>query len=266
MSGLIALVLLAMAVVMAAAWAVQRATANGGWVDVCWTYGTGACCAAAALAPTGAVVGPYWRQVMVAGMIGLWALRLGTYVALRVVRGPEDVRYAALRRAWGGAFQRNMVGLVLVQAPASALLAVAVVLAARHPHPASRPADALGLAIWLLALFGEGAADGQMKRFKADPAHAGQVCDRGLWAWSRHPNYLFEAIGWLAYPVIAFDPARPWSLAALVAPVLMFGLLRFGTGVPPLEAAMLASKGEAYRRYQARVSPFLPRPPRELPA
>jgi steroid 5-alpha reductase family enzyme len=259
------LVLVAMTMVMAAAWAVQRAAGNGGWVDVFWTLGTGASCAAAALAPTGAAGGPYWRQVMVAAMVGLWALRLGIYVALRVARGSEDVRYAALRRAWGVAFQRNMLGLVLVQGPASALLAVAVVLAARNPHPGSRVADLLGLAIWLLAVVGEGAADGQMKRFKADPAHAGQVCDRGLWAWSRHPNYLFEFVGWLAYPVIAFDPARPWSLTALIAPALMFVLLRFGTGVPPLEAAMLASKGEAYRRYQARVSPFLPRPPRARP-
>jgi steroid 5-alpha reductase family enzyme len=66
--------------------------------------------------------------------------------------------------------------------------------------------------------------------------------------------------------VIAFRAADPWTLLALVGPALMFAILRFGTGVPPLEAAMLATRGDAYRRYQARVSPFLPRPPKELPA
>jgi steroid 5-alpha reductase family enzyme len=265
-SGLLSLVLAIMVAVMVVGWVVQRKMNNGGWTDVFWTYGTGAACAAAALIPSGVGLVPTWRQAMVAGMVVLWALRLGTYVALRVARGPEDARYAVLRRTWGAAFQRNMFGVMIIQAPPSMLLAVSVLLAARAPSPALRPADLLGLAILLGAILGEGVADGQMKRFKADPANRGQVCDRGLWAWSRHPNYLFEFVGWLAYPVIAFDPARPWTLAALTAPVLMFVILRYGTGVPPLEAAMLNSKGDAYRRYQARVSPFLPRPPKELPA
>lgn len=263
MIPLLAAILAAMLAIMGCGWFVQRAANNGGWTDVFWTYGTGATCALAALVPMAGASGPSWRQMMIAALVAAWSLRLGTYVAIRVAKGAEDVRYAQLRREWGDSFPRRMVGLMLIQAPATALLAVSILFAARQPAPDFRPADALGLVILLGAILGEGMADEQMKRFKADPAHRGQVCDTGLWAWSRHPNYLFEFVGWIAYPVIALNLADPWSWLSLIAPIVMFAILRFGTGVPPLEAAMVASKGEAYRRYQARVSPFLPRPPKE---
>ena len=110
---------------------------------------------------------------------------------------------------------------------------------------------------------GEAVADGQMKAFRASAGHKGQVMDRGLWSWSRHPNYFFQWLGWLAYPVIALDPARPLTWLSLAAPVVMYGVLRYVSGVPPLEAAMLKSRGERFRDYQARVSVFFPLPPRK---
>ncbi len=105
-------------------------------------------------------------------------------------------------------------------------------------------------------------ADRQLSAFAAEPANRGRVCDRGLWAWSRHPNYLFEWLGWFAYPAIAIAPGHPEGAWALAAPAVMYLVLRHGTGVPPLEAHMLRSRGEAFRAYQARVPAFLPRPPR----
>ncbi|WP_158931620.1 DUF1295 domain-containing protein [Acidisphaera sp. S103] len=255
-------ILAAMLVIMASAWIFQRATGNAGWVDVFWTYGTGACCSAAALMPIAPSDGIFWRQSMVAALVVLWSLRLGTYVAIRVATGPEDVRYASIRRDWGRAFQSKMIGLIIVQAPISAVLAVAILFAARQPAPTFRWEDALGVLILLCSVGGEGLADSQMKRFKMDPANHGQVCDVGLWAWSRHPNYFFEALLWLAYPVIGIDPGQPWSWLTCLAPALMFIVLRFGTGVPPLEAAMLRSRGDTYRRYQERVSPLMLWPPK----
>jgi len=257
-------VLIAMTVVMLTGWAFQRAAKNGGWTDVFWTYGTGVTCAIAALVPMGEPAGATWRRVLVAVMVAAWALRLGTYVALRVSRSHEDVRYAALHQEWGDKFQRNMFGLLVLQAPITALMSVSVILAARQPAPGLRAADALGVLLLLIAVGGETLADGQMKRFKADAANAGKVCDRGLWAWSRHPNYFFEAFGWLAYTVIAVDPARPWTWAAsLLAPIMMFVVVRYMTGAPPLEKAMVQSKGDAYRRYQAEVSMLIPLPRRK---
>ena len=89
------------------------------------------------------------------------------------------------------------------------------------------------------------------------------MCEAGLWSWSRHPNYFFEWLGWLAYAVMAVDlsGAYPLGWLALSGPAFIYYLLRHVSGVPLLEASMAASRGDAYRDYQARVSPFFPRPP-----
>jgi steroid 5-alpha reductase family enzyme len=100
-----------------------------------------------------------------------------------------------------------------------------------------------------------------MKDFKRRPENHGQVCRVGLWAWSRHPNYFFEFLGWAAYPVIAIDAANPWSYLSLVSPIVMYLVVRYATGIPHLEAAMARAKGDVYRRYQAEVSMLLLLPP-----
>ncbi len=256
-------VLVAMLVVMLAGWFTQRAANDGGWTDVFWTYGTGVTCAVAALVPFAGMSHPTWRQVVIAALVLIWSLRLGTYIVLRVRRGPQDARYVDLKSEWGERFQGRMFGLLLIQAPFTALLSASILVAARTPDPAVRIVDAVGVLILFGSILGETLADRQMAAFKADKSNKGKVCDQGLWAWSRHPNYLFEFTLWLAYPAIAFDLARPITWLSLIAPAVMFCILRYGTGVPPLEAAMVKSKGDAYRRYQARVSPFLPRPPRD---
>jgi steroid 5-alpha reductase family enzyme len=256
-------VLLAMALIMGIGWFVQRAARNGGWTDVFWTFGTGATLALAASIPLGAAPGLPWRRVFVAALVAIWSLRLGVYIARRVAGSPEeDARYAAFRRDWGADFQKRMVGLMLVQAPVSALLSLSPLLAARTPRAGIGLQDVLGLLVFAGALWGEAISDSQMHAFRANPANRGKVCDTGLWSWSRHPNYFFEAAVWVAYPVIALDLSRPWTLLSLIAPVIMFLTVRFASGVPPLEEAMLKSRGEAYRAYQKRVSAFIPRPPK----
>ena len=121
--------------------------------------------------------------------------------------------------------------------------------------------DLLGIAILVVAIIGEGLADEQMRRFRAQGLR-GAIMDKGLWGWSRHPNYFFEWLGWLAYPAIAFDPSQLWTWVTWIAPVVMFILLRFATGVPATEKSMLASRGDKFRDYQRRVSAFFPLPPK----
>jgi steroid 5-alpha reductase family enzyme len=202
------------------------------------------------------------RSWAVAALVGLWALRLGLHIATRVASSPEDARYAAFRKDWAPRFQRGMFVFLQTQAPATALLSLSVILAAREPTPGWRIQDLLGLALLAVSILGEGLADDQLRRFKADPANKGKVCDRGLWAWSRHPNYFFEWLVWMAYPVIALRPAEPLTWLSFTAPVVMFILLNLVSGVPPLEKAMLASRGDLFRAYQRRTSVFFPLPPR----
>ncbi|HUO22501.1 MAG TPA: DUF1295 domain-containing protein [Caulobacteraceae bacterium] len=250
---------------MSCAWIVQRFTRNVGWVDVFWTLGVGVAGAALALFPKGDA--PFARQALVASMAAVWSLRLGLFVAWRVATGPEDRRYVEMREDWGGDFQARLAGFVLIQAPVGLILAVSIMLAARNPRPGLGLTDLAGAALWLLAVGGEALADDQLRRFKADPASHGRICDRGLWAWSRHPNYFFEWLGWLAYPVIAWPSSAvyAWGWATWVAPVLMFLVLDRGTGVPPLEAHLAKSRGQAFADYRARVSRFFPAPPRKHP-
>jgi len=255
----LAAIALAYAALMAAAWVVQQRTGNSGWVDTIWTYSLGLIGAVAALWPWNAPL--TLRQLLVAALVVIWAARLGTHVALRSAANGDDPRYAEFARQWGDAAPRRMFWFLQSQALGSVPLAFAVFIAAQAPG-ALRIQDAIGVLILLLAIAGEGLADAQLKRFRSDPANRGKVCDAGLWRLSRHPNYFFEWLGWLAYPVIAITAGYPWGLAALLAPLLMYYILVHVTGIPPLEQQMERSRGAAYRAYQARTSKFFPLPPR----
>jgi steroid 5-alpha reductase family enzyme len=250
-----------LSVAMAAGWVVQWRAGNAGWVDVVWSFALGAAGVIGALYPLQA--GPLtMRQWLVAGVAAAWSLRLGTHIAERTARGPEDSRYAQFRRDWGAKFQPRMFGFLQIQAAAAALLAACILLAARNPDPLSFT-DCEALAVVAAAIIGEAVADRQLRRFRADPKNRGRICDVGLWGWSRHPNYFFEWLGWLAYPLFAIDPFGSYARGgfALIAPAFMYWLLVHVSGIPPLEQQMLRSRGEAFRDYQHRVNAFVPMPP-----
>jgi steroid 5-alpha reductase family enzyme len=247
-----------LSVAMAVAWWFQRRWRNAGWVDVFWTFSTGAAAVLGAL-PAGGFAP---RQVIAALLAAFWSIRLGLHLRHRVLTRHEDVRYAGFRRDWGERFQARLFWFLQIQAVCAWPLAVAVLLAARNPAVGLRASDFAALAVSAAGIFGAAVADRQLARFAADPRNAGAVCDKGLWAWSRHPNYFFEFAGWCAWPLFAFNPEWQWCWLALVAPALMYWLLVHVSGIPPLEQVMLASRGDAFRRYQLRTSRFFPLPPR----
>lgn len=251
-----------LSVTMAAGWFFQWRMNNAGWVDVVWTFATGGAAVLGALWPVTGDTASVARQVIVVALIALWAVRLGLHLRNRVLTRPEDARYAGFRRDWGAAFQPRLFWFLQIQAIAAWPLAVAVTLAAHNPAPDLGGSDLLALAISAAAILGAGLADRQLAGFVADPANHGLVCDRGLWAWSRHPNYFFEFLGWCAWPIFAFHAGWWPAIAAWAAPAMMYWLLVHVSGIPPLEKVMLASRGDAYRRYQSRTSAFLPVPPR----
>ena len=250
---------------MALSWVWQKRVNNAGWVDVFWTFATGAAGVLGALWPLADDTAQPVRQFVVAALALVWALRLGLYLRSRVRARPEDARYGGFRRDWRARFQLRLFWLLQIQAMAALPLAVSIMLAARVSAPFPRLADYIALTLIAAAILGTATADRQLARFLEDPANAGRVCDRGLWGWSRHPNYFFEFLGWCAWPVFAFDPAWPAGWFALAAPAQMYWLLVHVSGIPPLERVMLASRGAAYKAYQARTSAFFPMPPRPMP-
>ena len=259
-AALLAIVLGVMAVVMTAAWATQRAANNSGWIDVFWTYGTGAVGVLAALWPLSG--GFTARQLLVAVLVAVWAIRLGTYILRRVSQShEEDARYAKFKAEWGDAYQSRIYWLILPQALITTIMMVSVEVAAHRPAAGLDLRDLAGATMLVIAIAGEGLADWQLSEFKRANTKKGAICQTGLLAWSRPPNYFFEWFGWLAYPVIALDLGNPVTLLTLFAPAMMYVVLRFITGVPPLEATMLQSRGDAFRAYQDRTSAFIPLPP-----
>ena len=257
----LAAIAVSLSILMAGAWVVQQRTGNSGWVDTIWTYSLGLVGAGGALWPV-AGAAPNARQWLVAALVAIWSLRLGTHIAIRSRGISDDPRYAAFAKEWGADSPRKMFWFLQNQAFASLPLVFAIFVAARFPGDALRLQDYLGALILFAGIAGEGTADVQLKKFREDPANKGQVCDAGLWRWSRHPNYFFEWFGWLAYPVIALSPDYLWGFVTLLAPIFMYLILVHVTGIPPLEAQMLQSRGDRYREYQSRTSAFFPLPPR----
>jgi steroid 5-alpha reductase family enzyme len=140
------------------------------------------------------------------------------------------------------------------------LLSVPVLLACVNPAPELGIIEWTGFAVWLIGLGGEATSDAQMKRFKADPASKGKVCQIGLWRYSRHPNYFFESVVWWGFWLFACG--SPWGWATIYAPAMILYFLLRVTGIPLTEECAVQSKGDAYREYQRTTSAFVPWFPR----
>lgn len=251
----------ALSLIMSIAWLIQQRTRNSGWVDTLWTVGVGGVGFASALIPLSSEhVSP--RQITVAALALLWALRLGLHIGWRSAGISDDPRYANMAHDWGDAAPRKMFVFLQQQAFVSVVLVATMFIAAHNPAPGLRAQDFAAIAVMMVAVAGEGLADRQLTQFKRDPANKGQVNDRGLWSWSRHPNYFFESFGWLAYPLLATGAGYPWGWLALAGPACMYWLLVYVSGIPLLEEHMLRTRGDAFRAYQRRTNAFFPFPPR----
>ena len=173
-----------LAVVMAGAWAVQRATGVSGWIDAIWTFGVGAVGAGLAIGFGVIATGPFWRAGLAAALAVIWSLRLGGHIVRRTLKSGDDPRYRKLMHEWGEAAARRLFAFLQAQGAAGAVLALAVGLAGSAPEADPRPQDWFGVALVLVALVGEAVADAEIARFRADPANRGRICDVGLWSLS----------------------------------------------------------------------------------
>jgi steroid 5-alpha reductase family enzyme len=240
------------------AWARQLRTRDATSVDLLWTLGLAL---AAAFHAAVAAEGWWPRRILLVLLVGCWALRLGRHLAQRVGQG-EDGRYATLRRMAGARAPLVFLAVYLAQAALVVALALVFVPLARADEAGWRASDALALALFALALAGESVADRQLARWRGEPANRGRTCRVGLWSLSRHPNYFFEWLHWLVYPLLGLG--LPQGELLWLAPLAMLLLMRFVTGVPPAEAQALRSRGDDYRDYQRTTNAFFPLP-RRLP-
>ncbi|MEV4614912.1 DUF1295 domain-containing protein [Kitasatospora sp. NPDC049258] len=245
-------------VVLLAAFAVGLRTGRHRGVDVAWGLGF------AAVALTGyglsAGYGDPGRRALVTALVVVWGVRLAVHIGRRSRGQGEDPRYAAmLARAPAGAEGRYALRKVyLLQAGILWFVALPV-LAAQYLPDRLGPLAWAGTGLWAVGLFFEAVGDRQLDRFKADPANRGKVMDRGLWRYTRHPNYFGDACVW--WGLFLFAAGAPIGWAFVASPLLMTWLLAFGSGKPLLER-QLAARKPGWAEYAARTSPFLPLPPR----
>ena len=251
---MLTLLLIALAVAVTyftVTWAISVKIKNYGLLDAAWSYGV------AVLAPIYALVGPgHAPRKWIATAIGVaWSLRLGTYILVRVLKHhpAEDVRYQTLRARWPGTGM--FLAFFELQAIVAVIFSLPFLFAAFNPAPL-QPVEIAGLVIAFLSLCGEALADRQMKQFKGDATNRGRVCEAGLWRYSRHPNYFFEALLWVGFALFALGSPHGWI--ALSCPLLMLYFLLKVTGIPLTEEYAVKSKGEAYREYQRTTSAFIP--------
>ncbi|MQT11955.1 DUF1295 domain-containing protein [Rhizobiales bacterium Sp-1] len=247
---------------MAGAAILAERTRRSGFIDGLWSLATGL----SALVLIASSAGVTARALVVGLLVAVWSIRLGGHLLTRTLASAaDDPRYARLRREWGAAAPRRLFVFLQLQAVAGWLLAVSAAAAALRPGDLSWQ-DGLGVAIAVIAFGGESLADRTLRHFRA--RRAGAVCDVGLWAWSRHPNYFFEWLFWVGIAVVGlgFEALGLRDLVVIIAPAEMYWLLVKVSGIPLLERHMVESRGAAFQDYQARVSPFFPWPPKRSQA
>ncbi len=198
------------------------------------------------------------RSIVLAILIGLWALRLGTFLFRRIRTDGSDGRFDEIKTS----ASRFLVAWTL-QGLWVFLTLCAALAAITQTAPSSWGIlDSAGLAIWVVGFAIEVIADRQKSAFRRD--HSGRYIDTGLWAWSRHPNYFGEIVLWVGIAVMASSTLHGWQWITLVSPLFVMLLLTRISGIPLLEKRADERWGdhEAYQAYKARTPVLIPRPPR----
>ena len=197
------------------------------------------------------------RSLLVAVLISIWGLRLFSHVTLRNWGQPEDRRYMAMREHHGRRFWWfSLFSVFLLQGILIWIISLAPQLAQMSPVPARLTwIDGLGLFIWAVGFTFEAVGDYQMNRFRSNPANAGKVMDKGLWGYTRHPNYFGESLVWWGIFIIAL--ATPYGWWGLISPVLITVLLLKVSGVAMMEKD-ISQRRPDYEKYRREVSVFVP--------
>ena len=194
------------------------------------------------------------RSLLVNVLVTAWGLRLAWHIARRNLRKPEDARYAEWRRTWKYFHLRSYLQVFVLQGILLYLIALPVLFVHASPSSPLGFADVAAAIVLIVGFLFESVADRQLKTFLADPANKGHLMDRGLWAYSRHPNYFGEVTQW--WGVFLLAAALPYGLVTIVGPLTITALILFVSGVPLLEKKYAGRPDfEAYKR---RTSVFVP--------
>ena len=200
------------------------------------------------------------RAWLLFAIVAVWAIRLGTFLFLRIRRAREDRRFRAIKRS----FVRFLLTWTLQGLWVAFTLAPALAAITARVRPPVDVFALLGSILWLCGFVIEVIADRQKNRFQADPATRDRFIRTGLWSWSRHPNYFGEIVLWTGVAIIALPVLRGWQLLTLLSPIFVALLLIKISGIPMLEARADEKWGGQvdYEKYKRQTSILIPLPPR----
>lgn len=242
-------------VVMTGLWAISLAIRDSSIVDIWWGAGF-VLLAWTAMAIGGGVPGSGW---LVSVLVTLWGLRLTVHLARRNIGKGEDPRYTAMREKAGDSWPlRSLFQVFWLQGLIMWIVCLPVLATIVSDAEPDSLLDIVGVAVFAVGLTFETVGDWQLERFKADPANRGKVMDRGLWAWTRHPNYFGDATVWWGLWLIALSAGAWWTF---IGPALINFMLVRVSGKSLLEKGMARTR-PGYAEYVERTSGFLPRPPK----
>jgi steroid 5-alpha reductase family enzyme len=203
---------------------------------------------------------PDARSFLLLVLVLVWAVRLGSYLSLRIRKAGKDERFDAIKQS----LPRFLTAWTLQGLWVSLTLSAALAALTTTTRAGLGVVSYVGLAVWVVGFGFEVVADLQKSRFRADPANSGRFIRSGLWAWSRHPNYFGEIVLWVGVLVVAAPVLRGWQWVGVLSPVFVTLLLTRVSGVPLLEKRADERWGgePEYEAYKARTPVLVPRPPR----
>jgi steroid 5-alpha reductase family enzyme len=203
---------------------------------------------------------PDARSYLLLAMVVIWAVRLASYLFLRIRKAGADTRFDAIKPS----FPRFLNTWTLQGLWVTLTLAAALAAITTTERVGIGTVTAIGLLVWVAGFGLEVVADAQKSRFRADPANKGRFIHTGLWSWSRHPNYFGEILLWVGVAIVALPVLRGWQWVTLISPVFVALLLLRVSGVPLLEKSADRKWGGQldYEAYKHRTSLLVPRPPR----
>lgn len=255
------------AILMLIVWLISIPLKNVSIVDIAW--GSGFVVVGWTGFLTCAVVNPGWSHLLLPTVVSIWGLRLTVYLSWRNLGKPEDYRYAAMREKHGPSFVwSSLLRVFLLQGVVMWIVALPLQAAAALPVTqveGGAPCfvlTGLGIACWVTGFLFEAVGDFQLARFKSNPDNRGCVMDRGLWRWTRHPNYFGDFCVWWGHWLICLgvsDMAATWW--TILSPAIMSFFLIRVSGIVLLEKAM-RNRSPEYEGYIRRTSSFFPWPPR----
>ena len=245
--------LVAVAAMMIIGWLISLAYRNVTIVDSLWGLGF----VLIAWLTLGMSDGYENRKMLIAILVTLWGLRLSIYLSWRNWGKGEDPRYGSWRKKSGDQFWLISLFKVFVL---QALFLWVISVVVQIGQLASTPdrltwLDGVGTVVWLAGFTFESLGDWQLARFKSDPASKGRVMDRGLWAYTRHPNYFGEFLAWWGIFLITLSTPNSWW--TIISPMIITAVLLKMTGIPLTEQELVKNR-PGYSDYVKRTSAFVP--------